>query len=107
MVVGLLLCGGVGDGGESAAGKHFESEVAAAFCPFVGLLGQDSADETDDGGPDREDADRIGAATDLPVESLGGDQIWVQTSLSKPVKARMSSRAPARWSATSGRCSAV
>ena len=64
-MVGELLFGGVGDGGESAACEDVEAEVAAAFGPFVGLLGQDGADEADDGFPVREDPDRVGAAPDL------------------------------------------
>ena len=36
---------GVGGQGESAAAQNFEAEVAAAFGPFVGLFGQDGADE--------------------------------------------------------------
>ena len=42
---------GVGVGGqcEAAAAQDFESEVAASFGPFVGLLGQDGADEADEG----------------------------------------------------------
>ena len=64
--------GGVGGQGESAAAEDFETEVAAAFGPFVGLLGQDGADEANDGIPVREDPDHVGAASDLPVEPLGG-----------------------------------
>jgi len=46
--VGHLLGAGVGDEGESALGEDVESEVAAAFGPFVGLLGEDGADEPSD-----------------------------------------------------------
>ena len=63
----LLDDGGV-DG--LGAGEDVESEVAAAFGPFVVLLGQDGADEADDGGPVGEDPDDVGAAADLPVEPL-------------------------------------
>ena len=45
----------------TAAGEEFESEVAAAFGPFVGLLGQDGADESDDG-----------LAVGAPLSSSGG-----------------------------------
>jgi hypothetical protein len=38
--------------------------------PFVVHIGQDGADEADDGGVVREDADDAGAAFDLGVESL-------------------------------------
>ena len=49
-VVGCRLRRGVGVGGqgESAAAEDFQSEVSAAFCPFIGLLGQDRADEPDE-----------------------------------------------------------
>src|SRR4051812_50218041 len=60
----------------SVAARHLaqevESEVAAAFGPFVVLLGQDSADQADDGGPVGEDADHVGAAADLAVEPFVG-----------------------------------
>ena len=36
------------------------------------LLGEDRADEADDGAAVGEDADDVGAAADLPVEPLGG-----------------------------------
>ena len=70
--VHLRGLGGVGGRGESAAALDLESEVSAALKPFVGLLGQDGADEADDGVAVRDDPDDIGAATDLAVESLGG-----------------------------------
>mgnify|MGYP001170125175 CR=1 FL=1 len=63
---------GGGSGGGSAAGEDFEAEVAAAFGPFVGLLGQDGADEADDRVAVGEDADGVGAAADLAVEAFGG-----------------------------------
>ena len=52
------------------AGENVESEVAAAFGPFVVLLGQDGADEPDDRVAVGEDPDHVGAAADLPVEPL-------------------------------------
>jgi hypothetical protein len=56
--LGLLLnC--VVDG--LGAGEDVESEVAAAFGPFVVLFGQDGADESDDAGPVGEDPDDAGA----------------------------------------------
>ena len=70
--VHLRLRVGVGGQGESASAQDFESEVAASFGPFVGLLGQDGADEADDGVAVGEDADAVGAAADLAVEPLGG-----------------------------------
>ena len=56
----------------SGSGEGVEAEVAAAFGPLVVLFGKDGADEPDDGGPVGEDADDVGAATDLPVEAFGG-----------------------------------
>jgi hypothetical protein len=67
------LLGGVGGEGEAGAGEDVDAEVAAAFGPFVVLLGQDGADEADEGVAGGEDADDVGAAADLPVEAfLGG-----------------------------------
>ena len=46
--LGGHLASGVGDEREAALGDHVEAEVAAAFGPFVGLLGEDGADEAGD-----------------------------------------------------------
>ena len=55
---------------ETGAGEDVEAEVAAAFGPFVVLLGQDGADEADEGVTGREDPDDVGA----PAErSRSGD----------------------------------
>ena len=54
------------------SGEDVEPEVAAAFGPFVVLLGQDGADEADDRVPVGEEADHVGAAADLLVESFVG-----------------------------------
>jgi hypothetical protein len=51
-------------------GEDFGAHVAALFGPFVGLVGEDRADEADDCGPVGEDADDVGAAADLIVEPL-------------------------------------
>ena len=58
-VVGHLLVVVVGDG--LGPGEDVESEVAAAFGPFVVLFGEDGADEPDDAGAVGEDADDVGA----------------------------------------------
>ena len=42
------------------------------FGPFVVLLGEDGADEPDQGVAVGEDADDVGAAADLPVEPFVG-----------------------------------
>jgi len=44
--------------------------MAAAFGPFVVLLGQDDADEADDGLAGGEDPHHVGAAPDLLVQAL-------------------------------------
>jgi len=54
----------------AAAGQDVQADVAAHFCPLVVLLGQDRADEPDQGGAVGEDADDVGAAADLAVEAL-------------------------------------
>lgn len=58
--VGLLVGRGA-DQGQAALGEDFEAEVATPVGPFVGLLGQDGADEADDGLAGGEDADDVGA----------------------------------------------
>src|SRR3712207_9370644 len=71
---GHLLGGGggvgvrAGEGSDAAAGEDVEAEVAAAFGPFVVLLGQHGADQADQRVAVGEDADHVGAAADLPVE---------------------------------------
>ena len=61
----MVLGAGRGDAG---AGEDVQAEVAAAFGPFVVLLGQDGADEADQGVPAGEDPDHVGAAADFPVQ---------------------------------------
>jgi hypothetical protein len=61
-----------GDDGQAGFGQYFEAHVAAAFAPFVGLFGQDGADESDDGGAVGEDPDDVGAAADLLVQPFLG-----------------------------------
>jgi hypothetical protein len=60
------------DEGEAGFGEDVEAEVAAAFGPFVVLLGQDGADEADQRLAVGEDPDDVGAAADLPVEAFLG-----------------------------------
>ena len=100
--VAHLLCDdGVGD---LCSGEDVESEVAAAFGPFVVLLGQHRSDESDDAGSVGEDPDDVGAAADLAVEPLLGvvGPDLAPDGLGNPVKARMSARAASRCSATPG-----
>jgi len=54
----------------AASGDQLEAEVAALFGPFVVLLGQDGADQAGDRVAVGEDADDVGAAADLAVESF-------------------------------------
>ena len=61
-VVGDHLAFGVRDHAHAASCEDLEAEVAAAFGPFVGLLGQDAADQADDALAVGEDADTVGAA---------------------------------------------
>lgn len=68
MVRGLLLLVGDGRGeGGPALLEQPESEAAALLDPLVVLLGQDRADEADDGVAVGEDPDLVGAAADLLV----------------------------------------
>lgn len=69
---GLLVGVGRGDDVEAGLGEDLESEVAAAFGSFIGLLGQDGTAESDDGITVGEDPDGVCAAADLSVESLVG-----------------------------------
>jgi hypothetical protein len=62
----------VGDGGDAGPGQDVEAQVAAAFGPLVVLLGQDGADEADQGGAVGEDPDHVGAPADLAVEPFLG-----------------------------------
>jgi hypothetical protein len=54
--------------GGAGAGEDVESEVAAAFGPFVVLFGQDGAGEADQGIAAGEDSDDVGAPADLAVQ---------------------------------------
>ena len=51
-------------------GERLGAEVAACDLPLVVLLGEDGADQADDGVAVREDPDHVGAALDLLVEPL-------------------------------------
>jgi hypothetical protein len=90
--------------GEAGAGKDVEPEVASAFDPVVVLLGKDGADEADQGVAGGEDADYVGPAADLSVQSFDAylDQIWRQISLGNAVNASTSARFCSRWSPTLG-----
>jgi hypothetical protein len=68
--IGVRLSSGAGYERESALGEGVEAEVAAAFCPFVVLLGEDRPGEADDGVAVRENSDAVGTALDLAVEAL-------------------------------------
>jgi hypothetical protein len=58
--------------GDAGSGQDVDAEVAAAFGPFVVLLGQDGADEADQGVAVGEDTDDVGAAADLAVQPFLG-----------------------------------
>jgi len=70
--VGGHLLGFGMEGHRVGFGEEFEAEVAALFGPFVVLLGEDGADETDDAVAVGEDPDDVGAAPDLAVQALVG-----------------------------------
>jgi hypothetical protein len=57
---------------KTAAAEDFGSHVAPLLDPFVALLGQDGADEADDGVAAGEDADDVGAAADFLVQAFLG-----------------------------------
>jgi hypothetical protein len=61
--------------------RDLYAEVAAALGPFVVLLGQDGADEADDGGAVGEGADHVGRRRISRLSRSEGllDQIWRQT----------------------------
>jgi hypothetical protein len=59
-------------GGFAAFGEYLSAHVAAGFGPLVVLLGEDGADEADDGVAAGEDPDHVGAAADLLVEPFLG-----------------------------------
>jgi hypothetical protein len=86
------------DGLQGLFGSHLlgrGAEVAAAFGPFVVLLGQDGADEADDRVPvGKMPTTSVRARISLLSRSLGlFDQICRQISWGNAVKARMSWRA--------------
>jgi hypothetical protein len=56
------------DEAQAGLGEDLEAEVAPLLDPLVVLLGQDGADEPDDGEAVGEDPDDVGASADLPVE---------------------------------------
>lgn len=70
--VGVHLASGVSDGANARAGEDVEAEIAASLGPFVGLLGEDAANEADHRVPVGEDADAVGSAADLSVQPLVG-----------------------------------
>jgi hypothetical protein len=57
-------------GGPASLGGDLQSHVAALLGPLIGLFHQHRADQPDDGVTVGEDADYVGAPTDLPVGSL-------------------------------------
>jgi hypothetical protein len=65
--------------------QDVQAEVAPGFRPFVVLFGQHGTDEADQGVAVGEDADHVGATSDLLVEPFLGlfDQIWRQICLGK------------------------
>lgn len=66
VLVGVVSVGRGRD--EAGSGEEFQARVEAAFGPFVGLLGEDGADEADDRCSVGEDPDDVGAAAHLLVQ---------------------------------------
>jgi hypothetical protein len=51
-------------------GEDLGAHLAALLGPFVGLFSEYGTDQPDDGGPVGEDADHVGTAADLLVQTL-------------------------------------
>jgi hypothetical protein len=64
----LLWPGVLSGGGEPGFREDVEADVAAHLGPFVVLLGQDGADEADEGVAAGEDPDDVGAALEFLVQ---------------------------------------
>lgn len=60
------------EGVEAESGKNIEAEITPPSSPFIGLFGENSSNEADDGVPVREDANTVGAAADFPAPTLIG-----------------------------------
>ena len=56
----------------AGACQHVQAEVTPAFDPVVVLLGQDGADQADQGVASGEDTDHVGPPADLSIEALLG-----------------------------------
>ena len=67
-----LRVGAGGCEGDAGSGEDVEAEVAAAFGPFVVLLGQDGSDEADEGVAAGEDPDDVGSAAYFLIQALYG-----------------------------------
>ena len=59
-----------GDHAHAGLGEAVGAHVAAGDCPLVVLFGEDRSDEPDAGGAIGEDADDVGPAAELFVESF-------------------------------------
>src|SRR5215212_11597039 len=76
----------VGDLGEAAFGEDVQADVAAHLGPFVMLLGEHGADQADQRGPVRKDADDVGAAADLAVQPFLVESAWGAVSVLRPIR---------------------
>ncbi len=99
-----ILIGFSGVSSFLAGGEDFGSHIAAGLGPFVVLLGQDGADEADDGVAGRKiPATSVRRRISLLRRSWGlPGQAWRQISRGNAVNARTSSRASSRWAAATG-----
>ena len=72
LLVRGVVIGGVVHESELGLGEDFQADVAAQLGPFVVLFGEHGTEEADERVSVGEDADDVGVAADLPVESFGG-----------------------------------
>ena len=89
---------GAGCEGDAGSGQDVQAEVAAALSPFVVLLGQDGADQADQGVAAGEDPTTSVRRRISRFSRSWGllDQICRHSSFGKAVKARTSGRAASR-----------
>ena len=71
--VNFRIAGFLFSGGFAAFGEYLGAHVAAGFGPLVVLLGEDGADEADDGVAAGEDPDHVGPPPDFLVEPFPRD----------------------------------
>jgi hypothetical protein len=105
-LLGVVL--GFADGGELGSLEDLEADVAAAFGPFVVLLGEHGDDEAYQRRALGKDPNDVGAAAYLPVQAFAGivRPDLAPDLLGNAVNATTSVRPRSRCSATPGSLSA-